>query len=155
MEIVAMTAADAAAKAQVHAIAWQHTYQPFLGQKKITFNEEKACAYAASNWAHTLLAKEGAQVIGFVDYQVLSDGAVELTAFYVLPQWQGRKVGRALWRAVQERMAPNTQFELWVLSCNHQAIRFYQAIGFQLTDKQKEHRLGFVVQMVTDKNGGA
>ena len=41
MEIVAMTAADAAAKAQVHAIAWQHTYQPFLGQKKITFNEEK------------------------------------------------------------------------------------------------------------------
>ena len=92
-------------------------------------------------------ADAGARVVGVADSQVIGmgiagapeddqvqEGVGEIYAVYVLPEWQGRGVGRAL----LERLTSALQalgFRsaiLWTLRDRRPTRRFYEANGWQL-----------------------
>lgn len=58
------------------------------------------------------------------------DAAVWLKKLYVLPECQGRGVGRALMQTVIEAFAPAEEIRLLVNSGNHAAQAFYTRCGF-------------------------
>ena len=75
-----------------------------------------------------VLAVSEGQVIGFV--QAISDGV--LTAYIplleVLPQWQGRGVGRALMERVQAELGHLYAVDL---GCDDHLVPFYERLGMR------------------------
>nr|WP_255675682.1 GNAT family N-acetyltransferase [Deinococcus sp. 12RED42] len=76
-----------------------------------------------------VLAVSGGQVIGFV--QAVSDGV--LTAYIplleVLPEWQGRGVGRALMTRMQDELRHLYAVDL---GCDDNLVPYYEALGMRL-----------------------
>ncbi|WP_241899823.1 GNAT family N-acetyltransferase [Deinococcus sp. UR1] len=75
-----------------------------------------------------VLAVQDGQVIGFV--QAVSDGV--LTAYIplleVLPEWQGRGVGRALMTRMREELRHLYAVDL---GCEDNLVPFYEALGMR------------------------
>nr|WP_255578788.1 MULTISPECIES: GNAT family N-acetyltransferase [unclassified Deinococcus] len=75
-----------------------------------------------------VLAVSGGQVIGFV--QAVSDGV--LTAYIplleVLPEWQGRGVGRALMTRMQAELRHLYAVDL---GCDDNLVPYYEALGMR------------------------
>ena len=108
-------------------------------------------------------ADEGGRVVAVTDSQVIGmgiagppeddqvqDGIGEIYAVYVLPEWQGRGVGRLLLdrltaslRALGYRAAI-----LWTLRDRHPTRRFYEANGWTFDGAEVEWGKGFTVPVV-------
>jgi ribosomal protein S18 acetylase RimI-like enzyme len=58
--------------------------------------------------------------------------ASEITALYVLKQYQKKGIGHALMQEAYKRVTKN-KIVLFVLESNEQAIRFYKNLGFVFT----------------------
>lgn len=88
-------------------------------------NLEKECAEGHRFWA----AYDNGRAVGFSSgYR---DGsAVWVKKLYVLPECQGRGVGRALMQAVADAFAPAEEIRLLVNSGNRAAQAFYTRCGF-------------------------
>ena len=56
----------------------------------------------------------------------------ELTTIYVLPKFQGQKIGFRLWQAVLPEIPKSKKVILRVANYNDQAINFYKKLGFVL-----------------------
>ena len=76
---------------------------------------------------HVFVAEEGGQIVGYGRFDTDS-GEVEAT--YVLPEAQGRGVGRAL-LAEAEARARRAGFDVICVSASLNAIAFYQRAGFE------------------------
>ena len=56
----------------------------------------------------------------------------ELQAIYVLPEYQGQGLGRALWQEIEKILDPKKDTFVHVVSYNKKAISFYQKLGFKI-----------------------
>ena len=78
----------------------------------------------------TLIAKDGARVVGFASYGAYRDATLpecgEIAAIYVLREYQGKGVGYGLMRAALARLSGYATAAVWVLKGNERAIRFYE-----------------------------
>lgn len=65
----------------------------------------------------------------------------ELTGFWVAPEQRGVGVGAALAAAVTDwaKSQGITTLQAWVVEDNHQAIRFYEDLGFSDTKQRQPH----------------
>ena len=52
-----------------------------------------------------------------------------LDNLHVAPEMKGQGIGRLLFNAVRQAVAPASQFHLWVLEANAPARRFYERLG--------------------------
>ncbi len=59
----------------------------------------------------------------------------QLQAMYVLPEFQGRGVAKALWEAARENLDPLKPTIVHVVNYNARAIAFYKKLGFRETGK--------------------
>lgn len=77
------------------------------------------------------VALDGEELVGYATAGVNRYGEAELFAIYVLPDYQGRGVGRLLWQAARAFLAATGRddFILWVLDSNETARRFYERQG--------------------------
>ena len=79
-----------------------------------------------------LLARDGAQVVGAVALRPLEAGLCEMKRLYVLPDFQGRGIGRALASAIIDagRCAGYRAMRLDTVARMAAAVGIYRAFGF-------------------------
>lgn len=88
-------------------------------------NLEQECAEGHRFWA----AYDGGKAVGFASgYR--QGSTVWVKKLYVLPECQGRGVGRMLMQTVIDAFAPAEEIRLLVNSGNHAAQKFYARCGF-------------------------
>lgn len=81
------------------------------------------------------VAKIGGKTIGLCRI-VVNDEANLLQAIYVLPEYQGRGVGKALWNEIRKNFDPKIKTIVNVATYNNKAISFYEKLGFKDTGKR-------------------
>ena len=153
------TDAEIEGKGYVHYKSWQETYTGLIDQTYLdSMTVEKSVAIAY-RWRDDdmFVAKDGDDVVGFVCYGKCRDEdlqkAGEIYAIYVLKEYYGTGVGRALMDSALEKLVC-PKVAVWVLRGNARAIRFYQKCGFVFDGVSKPLKLGtenVEVRMVFDR----
>ena len=147
-------------KGYVHYKAWQEAYPGLVDQNYLDKMSLEKCEEIAYRWLDNILvAKDSGRVIGFVGYgkcrnEDLID-AGEVFAIYVLAEYYGKGVGKALMDAALNLLRDYSQIAVWVLEGNKRAIKFYEKCGFRSDGKTEEITLGTPVvemHMVMKKN---
>ena len=121
--------ADAQAIGEVHVASWQAAY---AGLMPDSFLAGLSVESRAASWARhigngagpVLVAEEDGVIAGFAAF-----GPGRLYALYLLPEYWGRGLGRALHDRVVEGL-PGDSAVLWVLSTNERAKAFYVRQGW-------------------------
>ena len=149
-------------KGFVHYKAWQEAYTGLIEQSCLDKMSQEKCVEIAYKWPDNLLvAKDNGRVVGFVGYgecrnEDMAD-AGEIFAIYILSEYYGKGVGRALMDAALE-LLPQKRVAVWVLQGNKRAIRFYQKCGFTADGKSEIKNLGAPIteiRMVLNRRGNS
>ena len=122
-------------KAYVHWKAWHEAYLGIVDADFLSRMTLERCEQNAVKWGGDglLIAVENGRVIGFVGYGSRGEEAPnvgEVFALYVLSDYYGKGVGRALMDSALEKLSAYPSVCLWVLKENRRAIRFYEKCGF-------------------------
>jgi len=99
---------------------------------------EKRKKYIASHSINelALVAKKAGKVVGFCRV-IRREDKNELLAIYVLPEHQGRGVGKLLWQRAKYFFDSGKNTIVQVAVYNEKAIRFYEKLGFCDTGKRR------------------
>jgi L-amino acid N-acyltransferase YncA len=132
--------------ALVHVSSWQHAYrgivpQSYLDQLSVANREKQWVEVFERGSSVTLVAEAAGHIVGFISYgnsraeHALQDVG-EIHAIYVASSHWSTGVGRSLWEAALARLRELSlaQAIVWVLAANEQAIRFYERVGFALSE---------------------
>lgn len=84
-----------------------------------------------------LVAKENEKIVGLCGLNIESD-LNRVRALYVLPEYQGKGIGRLLWLESKKYFNPQNDIFVNVAVYNKNAIEFYKKIGFVETGKRFE-----------------
>jgi GNAT superfamily N-acetyltransferase len=137
---------DAEKLAHIKQSIWLDTYQneeigidaddilakDFLCKERIAARAEHMRANDGIN--HTLVARVGDQIVAY-GRAVRGDKFDEIVTLYVLPEWQGKKIGSELLRHLLKWLGNHRDVMLGVVPYNANAIRFYEKSGFKLGKK--------------------
>ena len=161
--IRAATSEDAEAIAQVIIDTWRDAYRGMvpdavlanLSHQEFTANYRQALEKPQTGVLMTLVAEdERGQVVGVVSTAPAVDSdapyTVQIRVLYVLPAYQGRRMGRALVQTAAERFVArgHNAMVIWVLEANIPARRFYEALDGQLVGERTREILSFVAHEV-------
>ena len=136
-------------KAYVHWKSWQESYRGIVDQGYLDRMTISRCEEMASRYPeNTLVAKDGARVIGFACAGTVNGeiDAGEIYALYVLEEYQKRGIGYALMREALSLLKGCRVVYLWAFKENAKAIRFYEHVGFRQDGTEKELVLGSPVK---------
>ncbi|MEM6345930.1 MAG: GNAT family N-acetyltransferase [Bacteroidota bacterium] len=88
-----------------------------------------------------LIAHEGNQAVGCVAFQALSESICEMKRMFVLPDYQGQKIGfRLVERLVAEaRLAGYQIMRLDTHPHMHRAAKLYQSMGFYAIERYNQN----------------
>ena len=134
-------------KGYVHWRSCHETYRGLMGQSYLDALTPEKCTEMAYRWPDNILvAKDGEKVAGFAGYGPCRDDgfseAGEVIALYVLSEYHGKRVGRALLDAALEQLSKYRRIILWVLKGNGRAIRFYEKCGFRFDGTEQTAMFG-------------
>jgi ribosomal protein S18 acetylase RimI-like enzyme len=120
---------------RVARITWDHTYRETIPES--VRREFVNRAYSADSLRNRveanvfMVASHNGSVVGFADFRSRSSTEAELAAIYVLPEMQGRGIGRRLLQVGIGRFPLLARVVLRVEQDNMRARRFYEAYGFR------------------------
>ena len=135
---------DAEAIAVVQVEAWRSAYVGILPEKMI---ESFTVELRRERWRQILNEESGMTFVASIDEEIAAwsgfgvsrdddrtTSAAEIFGFYVAPGYWRQGIGKKLW---QETVAQISKLgfrtaDLWVLSENQPARRFYEAMGCRL-----------------------
>lgn len=159
-----MSPQDREGRAQVHYQAWQETYPGLMPESVLSAHTLARCRERSNdrqraNSTNTFVAldrENGDRVVGFGTLShfarefVSVPDAGEVTALYVLREFQGCGIGRGL---LEHCLAwlPRPRAALFVLKGNDKAIGFYQHMGFRLTGHEITQDGMTELEMVLEK----
>lgn len=135
------TTQDASRIAEIHVSSWRATYlgmvsDDYLAALDVKEREEVWKELCSGESAPVYVACEAEQIAGFCHISASRDpgaeGAAEITCIYVDPRSLRKGHGRQLISAALSFASIQDfgEVTLWVLSENHAARQFYQAMGF-------------------------
>lgn len=125
-----MTLEDADRKGYVHWKSCEETYTGLMDEAFLATSTLERCQQIAHAYPeNTLVAELDGLIVGFGCW---SAGG-EISALYILREYQGRGIGRQLMSALLAQLASRREVHLWVLHGNDNAIAFYEHMGFRLT----------------------
>jgi ribosomal protein S18 acetylase RimI-like enzyme len=142
--------ADAPGIARVHVDSWHTTYKGLIPENIIASRDYK---YREQMWTRVLkehpetviyVAEEDGAIVGFVsggsNRDTDSPFTGELHAIYILESHQGKGIGRRLTLALVPRLLEQgyTSMLIWVMTDNHRARRFYEALGGRKVAERQE-----------------
>ena len=163
--VPAITDEDIRGKAYVHFRSWHEAYAGIVPDAYLDRLTLEKCEELAFRWRDNIIvAKDGDRVVGFAGYgdaaggEDASAGAGndgyggkhresdrpdgELFALYVLREYYGAGVGRALLDEAMRLLGERRRVRLDVLADNARAIRFYEKQGFRRSGKSRVVDLG-------------
>lgn len=82
--------------------------------------------------SETVVAKLKQEVIGFCTV-IRGSEQNNLAEIYIVPKFQGKKIGRKLWDSARQFIDENKDTTVALLRCNVPAKKFYEGIGFTET----------------------
>lgn len=136
------TNADRATLRTVNRQTWEAAYRSIYSADEIRNLFENRTENTATWFVRrqemlgTLIAEVDGVVVGYVSYALMKNGTGEITHLYLLPEHQGRGIGRALWDAaitvLRETHGIATVW-VWVLA-KAAAYQFYLHMGGQPTE---------------------
>jgi GNAT superfamily N-acetyltransferase len=149
--------------ARVHVDSWRTTYKGIMPDEVLatlrTEDRERTWGatieriQAGTSASCVLVAEADNQIVGFAcGGRERSDHPVykgELYAIYLLQEYQGQGIGRALWNTVAERLVEqgHTTMLIWVAAEN-EAARFYEAMGGHPVGTQTEDYGGKLIEEI-------
>jgi len=145
------TPTDVPCIARVHVDSWRTTYKglipdDIIASRTYEYRERLWTRFLTEQQTETFIyvAEEDGEIVGFVSGGSNRDGDSaykgELHAIYILQTHQGKGVGRRLASALISRLVKEgfNSMLLWVLADNHQARRFYEALGGKVVAERQE-----------------
>lgn len=123
---------------------WPATYGKILSKEQLNymlsqFYSEESLKNNVQNGHHFLLAKEDNIALGFVSYEhnYKQEPVTRIHKIYILPQTQGKGIGKLLIDAVEDLAKENHSVAL-SLNVNrfNKALTFYQKIGFEIIGEE-------------------
>lgn len=131
---------DAVSLAKVFFDAVRQDPSPYTAAQREAWmpqspDPERFAARLASK--HVVLCEDAGEVIGFMTVE--AGGYIDLA--YVLPQGRGRGVFRALYVAIEQIAAANTEKRLWV-HASLMAQPAFKAVGFTVIHHETVERAG-------------
>ncbi len=124
---------------QLLSRVWHDTYDDIYGAEKVTEITgqwhpvnvlEQNLKMPASEF---LVADDGNEIAGTAFASRINDTTTKLHRLYVLPEFQGRGIGRMLLDEIEECFSEYQNIVLEVEEQNKSAVRFYQKHGFLQT----------------------
>jgi len=128
----------------INRLAWivfPHTYKELLSQGQIDFMMD--WMYSPENLRKQMtedghiyyLAFDGSEPAGYLSIQPEGEHTYHLQKIYVLPSYQGKKLGKLLFnqaiQAIKELHPEPCQMRLNVNRYNTNAVEFYQRMGMK------------------------
>jgi GNAT superfamily N-acetyltransferase len=127
---------------QVQKETWLNTYpseehgitredilqKDFDSAERVNVRRKRQARYLDDDSGRVWVARDGSRVVGFVEV-MKGDERNLLGALYVLPEFQGRKVGSRLMHAALEWLGSDKDITVTVVAYNR-AKRFYERYGF-------------------------
>jgi len=142
--IVTATADDYKNIQDIAHQTWPVAYGEILAKAQLDYmlgafyNEEALKDSVANKGHYFILAKEGEEILGFASYEhhYNQKSQTKIHKIYILPQTQGKGIGKKLIDYVEKVAKENDSSEL-SLNVNrfNKALYFYQKIGFQIVEE--------------------
>lgn len=134
-------------KAFVHWRSWHDAYRGIVDDSYLDKLTLEKCEEMAYRWTENMIvAKDGDRVVGFAGYGASRDddldGAGEVFAIYILPDYYGKGVGYRLMKEAVARLEDHRRIAVWVLKENERAIRFYERFGYRFDGREETVTLG-------------
>jgi GNAT superfamily N-acetyltransferase len=153
------TIADCPGVASVHVRSWRESFtgivpQAFLDRMSV---EQRTTAFAArfSDPAYKMYVAEDevGGIVGFADCGEPRDDVAgydaELFAIYLLPEYQGKGVGRELFRRVVETLIGCGKRSLYLLALEVSPYRsFYEKLGGRVSERRQKEIEGIVFNVL-------
>ncbi len=122
---------------------WQNTYTSIISQEQITYmlpmmyGKERVFAEIADGYVWELL-KEQDELLGYLDYKLMSDNRVFLSKIYLDPEKQKKGLGKWMLDHVVEyaRQKGADSVYLTVNKFNAKAIAFYERNGMKCIEEK-------------------
>ena len=158
MTIRDATVADAEPLARVQVASWRDAFRGILPDEYL--DEAVSVDERIEDWRDflavleadrfVLVAEDERGVVAFADAGRVGDERGELFALHVRPDRRGEGLGKTLLEAVVERFsaAEYRDAELWVLTDNVRARRFYEREGWSLEGSTKAALPGTTVEEI-------
>lgn len=141
------TIADSPEVASVHVRSWRESFdgivpRAFLDKMSVEQRTEAfAGRFSEASYGMYVAEAEESGVVGFADYGEPRDDVAgyeaELYAIYLLPEYQGRGVGQALFRRVVEALVGSGKRSLYLLALDVSPYKsFYEKIGGRVVGRR-------------------
>lgn len=122
---------------------WPDAYGNILSEQQLDYMLDKIYAISAlqqqqQNDQHFVLIEEDGVYYGFASYQInYAEGKTKLHKIYVLPQTQGKGIGKLLLGYIEQVVVENKNHSL-LLNVNrfNKAIDFYKRQGFDVIGEE-------------------
>ncbi|MER2008350.1 GNAT family N-acetyltransferase [Psychrobacillus sp. BL-248-WT-3] len=129
---------------QIAQVSWNDTYKDIIPEniQKLFLEKAYSPMMIAKRIEKTifLIAEYKGEAIGFANFTYVDeDGDAELTAIYVLPEFQKMGYGRKLLEAGVNHMSIGKQLFVYVESKNERARIFYEHYGFECLEEFDEY----------------
>ena len=138
---------DASSIAEIHQTSRQNAYKHILPEELLNKHSteereehwKKQISQADSQTKNIYVVEYQQQMVGFA-VLVLNSEDAEIDRLYVLPDFTGRGIGRALVRHCMDRLSQSqcVSVTLWTFEGNAAARRFYEYVGFVLDGNVRE-----------------
>lgn len=150
MEIRFILPADLRSEiSRVYEESWKFSYKGIVPQSYLdSIPEGQWASMVDSPGRNTLLCIEDGKIVGTTSFSRSRfeqfAGWGEIISIYLLPDYMGRGYGRALLEAAVDELKKMGYADvfLWVLEENSRARRFYEKMGFTLTDDYIDDYIG-------------
>lgn len=152
MQIRPVKEADLLEIQQVAQITWLHTYSSIFPKKAILQFLQQA--YSLESLKKSLeidcqrpkrlfyIATDKDRIIGYGQLMERASFEYELARIYLLPEYQGKGIGKQLLKQLISAAYPLRQMFAWVEKENLGARAFYDAMHFQVEEESEENFFG-------------
>lgn len=129
----------------IHELAnavWPSTYKEILGPEQLDYMMHliysKSSLQKQFDAQHNfLIAEEDNKPLAFADYSLLKDAVYKLHKIYVLPDQQGKSIGKLLINYVIEKVKQKGATALLLnVNRNNKAKQFYEHLGFKVISEE-------------------
>lgn len=154
LQIATMQQYDIPGIQHVAKVTWSHTYKGIIPEetqeKFLRTNYSDHAMKHRMNHSLVLIAKEHQKCVGFLNLQSIDNVEAELTALYVLPEYQGRGAGSLLLETGIKMLNVRTVY-VSVERENEIGKRFYDAKGYVLLEERQENFQGIAFHILRMK----